>query len=363
MLTRLRRLCLPILLVLLAAFALASCGEDSSEDAKATLDKAFSSPIGSADVSLDIEVKLDGVEQLKDPIRVKLTGPYKSNGGKKLPSFDWDLSLQGGGQTFSAGAISTGDNAWVMFQDQAYEVGEDLVKQANAQLAKGSNEEGKSFADFGIDPRSWLKDPKEEGEEDVAGVKTTHISSGLDVAKLLEDINKAIGQAGSQLGGQTPPKLTDEQKKKVEEVIEDPSFDVYVGKDDDKVRRLSGRLEFSVPEKDRAAASGLEGGSLTFEIEFANVGSAKAIQPPENAKPIAELGQALQGLGIGGLGGVNPPSSQGGSDDGSGSGSSGSGSGSGSAEAKQFQEYTKCLEDADPSDTAAIQKCADILTK
>lgn len=357
MLTRLRRLGLPILLVLVGALALASCGEGSSEDAKATLDKAFSTPIGSADVSLDIEVKLDGVEQLKDPIRLKLTGPYKTNGGKKLPSFDWDLSLQAGGQTFSAGAVSSGDNAWVLFQDQAYEVGEDLVKQANEQLAKGDKGDNKTFADFGIDPRSWLKDPEEEGEEDVAGVKTTHISSGLDVGKLLEDINKAIGEAGNQLGGQTPSKLTEEQKNAVEDVIEDPSFDVYVGKEDDKVRRLSGRLEFSVPEKDRQAASGLEGGSLTFEIEFANVGSAKPIQPPENAKPIAELGEALEGLGLGGLGGVNPPSSQGEGESGS------SGSGSGSAEAQQFQEYTKCLEDADPSDTAAIQKCADILTK
>lgn len=357
MLTRLRRLGLPILLLLVGALALASCGEDSSEDAKATLDKAFSTSIGSADVNLDIEVKLDGVEQLKDPIRVKLTGPYKSNGGKKLPSFDWDLSVQGGGQTFSAGAVSSGDNAWVVFQGQAYEVGEELVGQANAQLAQGGKSQGKSFADFGIDPRSWLKDPEEEGDEDVAGVKTTHISSGLDVGKLLEDINKAIGQAGSRLGGQTPPKLTDEQKKKVEEVIKDPSFDVYVGKDDSRVRRLSGRLDFTVPEKDRAAANGLEGGSLSFEIEFANVGSPKAIEAPANAKPLAELGQALQGLGIGGLGGVNPPSGQGGS----GSGGSGSG-GSGSAEAEKLEEYTKCLEDADPSDTAAIQQCADILT-
>jgi hypothetical protein len=308
-------------------------------------------------VSLDIELKVDGVPQVKDPIRVKLTGPYKSNGGKKLPSFDWDLSLQGGGQSFTAGAISTGDNAWVTFQGQAYEVGKDLVKQANDQIAQGNKSGNKSLADFGVDPRGWLKDPKEEGDEDVAGVKTTHISSGLDVGKLLDDINKAIGQAGTQLGGQTPPKLTDAQKKKVEEIVKDPSFDVYVGKDDNKVRRLSARIEFKVPEKDRATVGGLEGGNMTFEIQFANVGSAKPIEAPANAKPISELGTALQGLGLGGLGGVNaPPPSSGGS-----SGSGTTGNGGTSTETQQFQDYAKCLDKADPSDTAAIQKCSELL--
>ena len=358
MLTRLRRLG-PAILLLIAALALSACGGKSEDEVKETLDSAFSTPIKSADVALDIEVKLDGVEQLKDPIAVKLTGPYKTNGDEKLPSFDWDLSLKGGGQTFSAGAVSTGDNAWVNFQGQAYEVGEELVKQANDQIKKSNASGQRSLGDFGIDPRAWLQDPSDEGEEDVAGVKTTHISSKVDVGKLLDDINKALTQAGSQLGGQagSPPQLTDQQKKQIQDVVKDPEFDVYVGKDDNIVRRLSARLEFEVPEKNRQQLNGLEGGSLSFEIEFSNVGSAKTIQAPANAKPIAELGQALQGLGLGGLGGVGSGSSGGGSGSSGGSG----GSGGGNADAEKFEEYTKCLERANPSDTAAIQDCAKIL--
>jgi hypothetical protein len=355
LLTRLRRLGLPILLAL-AALTLAACGQGSEEDAKATLDKAFSTSIGSADVSLDLELKLDGISQLKDPIRVKLTGPYKTNGGEKLPSFDWDLSIQAGGQSFTAGAISTGDNAWIIFQGQAYEVGAEAVKQANDQIRKSSGGKKKSLADFGIDPRRWLNNPEQKGDETVAGAKTTHISSGVDVGKLLDDINKAISQAGGQLGSRTPSVLTDAQKKKVEEVLKDPHFDVYVGKDDNKVRRLSARVEFNVPEKDRASVGGLKGGTLSFEIEFANIGAAKDIKAPANAKPISELSQALQGLGLGGLGGVNGGSGS------SGSGSSGSGSsGSGGGDAAKFQAYNKCLQDANPSDVAALQKCAELL--
>jgi hypothetical protein len=80
---RLRRPLLPFLLVLLGAIplALGACGE-SDKDAKSLLRTAFDRPIQSADVSMDIQVKVDGVEQLKQPITVRLTGPYRSNGSK-----------------------------------------------------------------------------------------------------------------------------------------------------------------------------------------------------------------------------------------------------------------------------------------
>ena len=56
-----------------------------------------------------------------------------------------------------------------------------------------------SFHSLGIDPRSWLKNSKVVGEEDVGGVTTKHISADLDVNKLIEDINKLLARA-SKLG-------------------------------------------------------------------------------------------------------------------------------------------------------------------
>jgi len=82
---RLRRPLLPLLLVL--PVALSACG-GSDKDAKALLRTSFKQPIRSADVSMDLELKVDGVKQLQNPITVRLTGPYRSNGPKKLPSAD-----------------------------------------------------------------------------------------------------------------------------------------------------------------------------------------------------------------------------------------------------------------------------------
>jgi hypothetical protein len=116
-----RRL-LSLLLVALAsvaALALSACGggdNGGSGDAKALLKDAFQTPIKSANVSLDVSAKIDGVAQLSQPISVKLTGPYESQGQQKVPKLDWNVNVSGGGQTFSGGLISTGDNAFVNFQ-------------------------------------------------------------------------------------------------------------------------------------------------------------------------------------------------------------------------------------------------------
>src|SRR5262245_37074712 len=123
-------------LAILAALAVAAtaCGGQSSEDVKATLDKAFSTPIKSANVNLDVSLKLNGIKQLKDPVKLNIQGPYESGGSQTIPKVDFDVSASAAGQNFTAGLISTGDNAWVSFQGQNYEVGSAGVAQVNQQI-------------------------------------------------------------------------------------------------------------------------------------------------------------------------------------------------------------------------------------
>jgi hypothetical protein len=96
---------------------------------------------------------------------------------------------------------------------------------------------------------------------------------------------------------------------------------------------------------------GLKSGTVSFSIEFADVGQPQTITAPQNAKPISELTSQLGGLG----------SVLGGS---SGSGSSGSGSSTSSAggpSPEALQAYSSCLQKANPSKPAELQKCADLL--
>jgi hypothetical protein len=299
------------LLALAVPVALLGCGggddEGGENDKSATslIEKSFKQKIESADVKLDLEVKLDGIEQVKDPIKVSLKGPFESGGGTKLPSLDWALDVAAQGQTFNAGLVSTGDNAFVRFQGSNYEVGEEQIKQINSQLATANRESKKqSLEDLGVKPTDWLEGTKEEGDEQVAGVKTTHISGGIDMGRFIEDLNDIVKKAPQISGAAKPSTLTEEQKNQIRDIVKDPRFDAYVG-EDDVLRRLSADLEFSVPEGDRKEAGGLEGGSISFSLEFAEVGQPQQIAAPSGAKPISELAQQLGGLlgGLGGLGG------------------------------------------------------------
>jgi hypothetical protein len=313
-LAALRRTALLLLPALLAGALLAGCGEDDKKSVTDLLDKAFENPIGSADVKLDIEIELDGVEELQDPIEINLTGPYDSTGKAEIPSVDWDITVQAQNQSFNASLTSTGDRAFLGFQGTDYEVDRQAVAELNEQVAASRKREGgRDLSDFGVTARDWVIDAEEDGEEEVTGVETTHVSGKLDVTRMLEDLNTVVEEAaklGGQTGQQAPPRLTDEQKEQVEDIVQDPSFDAYVGNDDERLRRLSADLEFEVPEDSREQVGGLEGGRISFSIEFANIGAAQPIEAPDDARPIDELTQQLQGLLGGALGGAAPPTDE-----------------------------------------------------
>src|SRR3954462_5613543 len=63
-----------VVLVLLAGLV-AACGAGGArrEDAKTTIDDAFSHSIHSANVTLQLSLKADGVAQLQQPVQVKLS--------------------------------------------------------------------------------------------------------------------------------------------------------------------------------------------------------------------------------------------------------------------------------------------------
>jgi hypothetical protein len=349
-----------VVVLLFAALALVSCGEgDDKEDVQDLLDKAFGASIESADLKLDASIQLKGSPGLERPLRISAAGPFRTNEGK-LPSVDVELKIgsDGGGQTVTTGFLSTGDRAFVKFQDVYYEQPESEVAKANRSIQENTGKRG-SLQSLGLDPRSWLAEAKDEGEEEIAGVNTRHVSGKLDVEAVMRNLNRFVRRSGEALGGATgqepPQPLSQEDISKVGEVVRDPTFHVYVGEDDDIIRRVAGTIEFEVPEENREELGGIESGELKIELEFADVNGDQEIEAPSNARPISALTESLGGTpGLGGVveeegGGelpANPPSS----------------TSPGSPGVEEFQAYEKCLDDARPEDTEALQRCAELLS-
>jgi hypothetical protein len=357
-----------LLLLCLGALLVAGCGgggESASEDTDVNtlLEQTFTGEhkvdSGKLDLSLRIDAQGGSSSQLQGPISVKLSGPFETQGEGRLPKFDMDASFEGAGQSFQAGVTSTGDKGFVNFQGTEYEVSSQVFQQFKAgyeqaqKQAAEQNKDQQSLATLGIDPRRWLTDAQNAGEAMVGDAETIKITGGVDVTKLLDDVNAALEKArglGVQGSEQLPEKLTDEQKRQAAEAVRNVKVEIYTGKEDSTLRRMLITFDVQAP-----AGSGgdAQSGSLALDFSLLDLNEGQDIEAPSGAKPFDELLGQLGGLGLGGMGGSGS-----GSGSGSGGGSDSSGAG---ADAEALRKYSECIEKAG-EDVAAAQKCAELLS-
>jgi len=349
-----------LLLALLALTAggLGACGGDEGgdESVDTLLRQTFSGSKNLRSGRLAVSVKIDakGLGNLDGPVAIKLDGPFQSQGARKIPKFALDVSFSGGGQNIAAGATSTGNAGFLKFQGRSYVLSDELFAQFRKGFtqarAQGEASPSTSLATLGINPRNWLRDAKDEGEQEVAGAKTRKISGTVDVARLLDDINRALSRASSLgLGGgaqqRLPTKITAAQKRKVVDAVREAKVQIYTGAEDKILRRLTLQAEVK-------AAGGSAG--VDLDVQIADLNEPQTITAPPDPKPLQELlDQFGSGGGLGALGGLGS---------GSGSGSSGSGSGgSNGSSGSNLDKYSDCLEKAG-SDIEKAQDCAELLT-
>jgi hypothetical protein len=349
-----------LLLSLIAAIALvlAACGGDdegsggenasASTDVNELLTQTFTGTkdVKSGNIDLKLQIEAQGGEsQLEGPVSVSLKGPFQAQDGGKLPKFKLDAALEGAGQSITAGATSTGEKGFISFQGTDYAVDDRVFQQFKAgfeEAQKSSSEEGQGLASLGMDPRKWLTDPKNAGEAKVGDDDTIKITGGVDVAKLLDDVNAAMSKASSlglQGAGEVPEKLTDEQRRQVLDAVKDPRVEIYTGKEDQILRRLVVNLGI----EDAASSTS---GTVAFDVSITDLNEDQDIAEPADAKPFDELLGQLGGLGA--LGGA-----------------AGSGSRSGSADddgdsGADLEKFSECIEDAG-EDVEKARKCSELI--
>jgi len=348
-----------LLLSLLAAVALlvAACGggdssgdeASSSTDVNDLLTQTFTGSKQVKSGKLDLTVKIEaqgGKSELDGPVSISLSGPFQSQGGEKLPKFNLDAGFEGAGQSFKAGATSTGEKGFVSFQGTDYVLSEQVFQQFKAAYEQarkqGSQSDKQSLASLGIDPRRWLTDAKNEGEAKVGDDDTIKITGGVDVAKLLDDVDTALRKASS-LGldstGDVPEKLTEQQRRQVLDAVKDPRVEIYTGKEDQILRRMVVNLGV----EDTASKTT---GTIAFDVSITNLNEDQDIAEPADAKPFSELLGQFGGLGLG-VGGAGAGAGSGGEAD-------------GGAAAGDIEDYSKCVTDAG-DDLDKVRECADLL--
>src|SRR4051794_5250960 len=252
---RLRPLMLLVTAVMVLAVTACGGGNDdkatSSSDVDQLLKDTFSGSSNVKSGKLNLLMKLDSgaAGAAAGPVSVKLAGPFESQGTGRLPKFKLDAALSGAGQNLQAGATSTGDKGFISFRGQDYAVSDQIFKQFKASYEEAQKKNGgnsnQSLATLGIDPRKWLKNPKNAGEAKVGDEDTIKITGDVDVNALLDDLDQALGRArslGLQGSDNLPSRLTPEQRKQFADSVENLKVEIYTGKKDTILRRMVVKL-------------------------------------------------------------------------------------------------------------------------
>jgi hypothetical protein len=311
-LTRIRTAVAVLAIAIFVPAVVAGCGGGSSsndEDPQKVLDETFNNPTKITSGNLDISVSGSAEGDQSGDFSASISGPFQTASDQSaLPELDLtaNVSASGGGPSisFDGSLIATKDNAFVEYQDQAYEVGTDAYQQfaqAYAQAAKQNQSKSgeNAFSQFGIDPSTWLTNVTNEGTTDVDGADAIQIHGDADVGQIVSDLQKISQQTGSA----TTPQITPQQLDQLKSSVQDASIDVYSGTDDHLLRKLALTLSIAPPADTGATVSSVD---VDFSVALSDVNEPQTITAPSNAKPLSDLlgqlGLPIPGLTPGGSG-------------------------------------------------------------
>ncbi|MGA9371403.1 MAG: hypothetical protein WBV53_06110 [Solirubrobacterales bacterium] len=253
----------------------AGCGgsDHKTVDPVAMLDAAAAHPISSAQAEIDVRLRVRGVPQLSGPLRLRLSGPYVSGGGRRIPRFDWRASASALGFPVGGRVVSTGTNAYLSIYGDDYEVGTGAVAAANQRIGEAG----------ALHPRSWFGRARVDGDGHEGGADCERISAPLRggaMARDLASLASSVGMSGALSVSGTAS--------------------ACVGFDDRVLHELEVGAVLGIAPSDRARLGGATAIALDLDIVISDVGEPQHISVPAGGgyRPIRDLALTLNDLGV-----------------------------------------------------------------
>jgi hypothetical protein len=292
----------------LAAGLLLACASGSPPSASSLLKETFSShrPVSSG--LLDLTFALSGRAGAGAPaapgsFSLHLAGPFQSAGPGRLPQFAFALALRSTGRMLSVGAVSTAGRLYLELGGLAFlapAAAIQALEQGYTEASGSSSTRARqsTSATLGIDPAAWLTHASRSGSVNLGGTDTVHLLAGLDTARFLADAERLSSAGGALAAGQGAGLLTPARAEALAASVRSARVDIYTGARDHLLRRLALSAAVSTTPAARAALGGLVDGTLTFVLQFAQLGRPQTIAAPANPQPLSQLGRELERLGL-----------------------------------------------------------------
>jgi hypothetical protein len=305
------------------ATALAACGSssgggDSGEDPQAVLKDATFEGIESADMEMTLGVDVSGDKSAN--VEVELEGPFQTTAKGQLPELDMNAHVKASGEgediDKELGLVLVPNKAFVSYEGDDYEVDpttfsfiESAIDKANKGQSPTEASSACQKAAEGLEIGDFVENLTNEGSSDVGGTETTEVSGDLDVPSAIDQFMKLAENpacsSSLESAGPLPLAQLDEAKSEIEKALKDAHVSVFVGEDDNIVRRVT--ADFTVEPE----GSGEEV-EVNLDLSLNGVNEEQEIEVPSGGKPLTQLFEKigvnpielLQGLQGGGLGNV-----------------------------------------------------------
>ena len=291
----------------LAALAIAACGGSGhpSDSAHAStpgvlLSKSVraTGAIQSGHLDLALVLTLDGDHALGGaPLSLDVAGPFQRDSAGHFAT-DLTITLTTAAKTRTFGLDIVDGTLYVGVGGTFYELPASALHSSGG--ATGASGAAGIFASLGIDPRSWLTDPHDDGTATVGGVDTDRFTAVVDTQKLFADLSTLITQRLSgATGASGSTSNVGSTLQLVGSAITSAQLDVYTGIADHVVRRVHVVVAFKVPSIASSFVGGLTGGSLDFDATLTQLNAEQTVTAPANAQPFSAIRGALSRLGLG----------------------------------------------------------------
>ncbi len=356
----------PLVAAIVAALALAACGQSSSGSgssvsAQALLKQTFSSghSVKSGVLGFGLTFTPTGSSTLSTPITLSLGGPFQSRGSGRLPQSDFTIGISALGRHGSLGVISTGTAAYVTLQGTSYKLPQaDFQKlQQSFGSARSSGSQNPGLAQLGIDPLHWLTHPTVVGTETISGASTTHIRAGVDVSALIGDLNAFLAKTAKNTTGASsklPTQIPAATRQKIAAAVRNATVDVWTGKSDTTLRRLALNLSVPITGQISTKLGGMTSAGIGLTVQYSKLNQPQSVPAPTGVRPYSEFTAKLQTIaqafGGSALGGGST----------SAGGATATAPGSGGGSAAGVSKYSGCIQKAN-GDVTKMQKCASLL--
>jgi len=276
-----------------------NAGASTSSDPNTLLVSTFKPGESSKIKSGTIELKVSGSLSGTPSGHGEASAVIKLNEAKdgEIPEFSADVAVKGeqdGGPKidFKAGGVFVDNRFYVTYDGENYDVGEELSKRAMASLQQsidqsntGDKDSKELLGKLGLNPDTWLTDPKVDGEEEIGGVDTYKITGEVNIKAIVPDILEAAKKAQSLTPGggrQKVPTVTDAELDKVSKQIEKLDVAIWTGKEDNILRQVTIDLAINGTKEDQKLA-----GKLRLTLTYVN--EEQDIKAPSDTKPITDL--------------------------------------------------------------------------